>query len=161
MATTFLEMHSPDEHQARHLDDPELRVEEMAVKQWGVNRFLYDYVGRDWGWTNKLGWSAEAWKAYAEADNLRTWLALKGGSIVGYFELSQDEDNVEIVYFGLTPEFIGKGYGAHLLSACIEIAWSLAPRRVWLHTCDLDHHAALPNYVARGFKIYQVLPENI
>lgn len=161
MATTFLEMNSADELRGKTLEDPDFRIAEMTVKQWGVNRFLYDYVGKDWGWTNKTGWTEAQWREYAEAGGVRTWLGLKGASIVGYFELHEEGGDLEIVYFGITPEFIGKGYGGHLLSECVRVAWSLKPRRLWLHTCELDHHAALPNYVARGFKIYQVLPENI
>ena len=32
----------------------------------------------------------------------------------------------------------------------------MQPRRVWVHTCDLDHPNALVNYQARGFSVYKV-----
>jgi len=39
-------------------------------------------------------------------------------------------------------------------------AWSrrggVAPKRVWVHTCNLDHPQALANYQARGMVIYKV-----
>ena len=76
-----------------------------------------------------------------------------GGAPAGYFELKRcDDGSVEIAYFGLLPDFVGKGLGKYLLVRAIEEAWALAPSRVWLHTCTLDHPAALPNYLARGFK---------
>ena len=28
-------------------------------------------------------------------------------------------------------------------------------KRVWVHTCTLDHKNALKNYLARGMKIYK------
>jgi len=37
----------------------------------------------------------------------------------------------------------------------VRDAWSLRPRRVWLHTCTLDHPHALANYMARGFVPYR------
>ena len=72
----------------------------------------------------------------------------------GYFELCQHEDGaVEIAYFGLLPDFIGRGWGKYLLSQAALAAWGLQPLRIWLHTCTLDHPAALPNYLKRGFKV--------
>ena len=61
---------------------------------------------------------------------------------------------VELAYFGLLPSFIGRGVGGALLTEAIRRAWALGPQRVWLHTCTLDHPAALPNYQKRGFRIY-------
>jgi GNAT superfamily N-acetyltransferase len=58
---------------------------------------------------------------------------------------------VEIAYFGLLPDFIGRGWGKYLLTRAAGAAWSLNPTRIWLHTCTLDHPAALPNYIKRGF----------
>jgi GNAT superfamily N-acetyltransferase len=60
---------------------------------------------------------------------------------------------VEIAYFGLLPAFVGRGLGGYLLTVATERAWELAPPRVWLHTSTLDHPAALPNYLKRGFVI--------
>ncbi len=53
------------------------------------------------------------------------------------------------------PAEFGRGFGKHLLSSAVRDAWSLRPRRVWLHTCTLDHPNALPNYLARGFTPYR------
>jgi GNAT superfamily N-acetyltransferase len=72
----------------------------------------------------------------------------------GYFELRRQPDGaVEIAYFGLLPEFIGRGLGKFLLSEATRRAWELGATRVWLHTNTLDHAAALPNYLARGFSV--------
>ena len=86
----------------------------------------------------------------------------------GYFELEKQRDTrntqeagvststdaVELVYFGVLPPFIGRGVGGALLTEAIRRAWALGPQRVWVHTCTLDHPAALPNYQKRGFRIY-------
>ena len=68
-------------------------------------------------------------------------------------EKAVNEKTVQIAYFGLLPEFIGKGKGSRLLMDAIEKAWETAEDGIWLHTCDLDHPAALPNYLSRGFSI--------
>jgi GNAT superfamily N-acetyltransferase len=75
------------------------------------------------------------------------------GGPAGYFELREHDDaSVEIAYFGLLPDFIGRGWGKYLLTRAVQIAWDLGATRVWLHTCTLDHPAALPNYLKRGFR---------
>jgi GNAT superfamily N-acetyltransferase len=115
-------------------------------------------VGEKWSWTDKLKLSDEEWRRYVESENLRTWVAYSRGEIAGYYELQrQEKGNVEIAYFGLTPKFIGKGYGGYLLTHAILSAWSWGEtRRVWVHTCTSDHVAALQNYKARGLKIYGI-----
>ena len=71
----------------------------------------------------------------------------------GYFELEeQDVATVELVYFGLLPRFIDQGFGSAFLTVAIEQAWQLDAKRVWVHTCTLDHPSALANYLARGFR---------
>ena len=121
------------------------------------NRFLYSLVGEAWQWNDKLTESDQSWKAYSERDNLRTWVAYSEGAIAGYFELEiSDNQEVEIKYFGLAPAFIGKRFGGYLLTYAIQQAWDACnAKRVWVHTCSLDHPAALANYQARGFALYK------
>lgn len=134
-----------------------LQVIECQIKQFQFNRFLYQLVGQDWQWVDKLSWSDEAWQAYAEDDNLRTWVAYVSGSPAGYFELQQNGGDVEIAYFGLAPQFIGQGLGGYLLTEAIRCAWDWpGTKRVWVHTCTLDHPSALSNYKARGMRVYRV-----
>jgi GNAT superfamily N-acetyltransferase len=132
-------------------------TEEARVKQFQVNRFLYQFVGENWQWNDKSGWSTEDWQAYAECDNLRTWMARVDGSVAGYFELKKHENAVtELAYFGLTPSFVGKGYGGYMLTQAVNQAWSWgATERVIVDTCSLDHPSALANYKARGFSVYR------
>jgi GNAT superfamily N-acetyltransferase len=78
------------------------------------------------------------------------------GQSAGYFELQRhDDSSVEIAYFGLIPEFMGRGLGGWMLGRAVEEAWAFGGKRVWLHTCTLDSERALPNYLARGFLPYR------
>lgn len=134
-----------------------LQVIEAEIKDFRLNRFLYQYVGELWDWTDKLSHTNKQWRTYSECSTLHTYVAYYKGAIAGYFELQSIESTeVEIKYFGLAGKFIGKGFGGYLLTCAIKAAWSLPDtKRVWLHTCSLDHPSALKNYQARGFKIYK------
>ncbi len=73
---------------------------------------------------------------------------------------AQAGGSVEIVYFGLLPEFIGQGLGGALLSAAVGRAWEVRDtKRVWVHTCSQDHENALSNYLARGFELFRTEEE--
>jgi GNAT superfamily N-acetyltransferase len=157
VVVTYLEMHSPAEFRPKWSADPQLVIREAKVRQWPLNRFLYFYVGGDWSWNDKRVWSDEQWRQYVEPASLRTFVAYYGGAVAGYYELERDNDgHVQIKYFGLTPPFVGRGLGAALLSDAITHAWKWDARRVWVHTCTLDHPAAVHNYQARGMKVYDV-----
>lgn len=122
-----------------------------------LNRFLYVTVGNDWWWYGRRPWDLARWRAYVEREALETWIAYVSGTPAGYFELErQDAGNVEIVYFGLLPAFVGRRLGGPMLTACVNRAWDMGAARVWVHTCDLDHPHALANYRARGFSVFKV-----
>ena len=155
--TTYLEMLSPGQLRPKRCDDQRFSVRECTVKQWQFNRFLYFTVGENWQWNDKRGWSDAQWRDYAEAEDLRTFVASYDGSPAGFFELHDSDGAIEIAYFGLLPAFHGRGFGGALLTRAIEEAWKSAPTRVWVHTCTEDHPAALPNYQARGMTIFKVV----
>lgn len=155
ITTTYLQMMSAQELKPRPTSDPQFEIRETAVRQWQLNRFLYCFVGEPWAWVDKRQWSDEQWQSYVASEDLRTFIALFGGSIAGYYELHRDDSgSVEIAYFGLTPEFLGLGLGGALLTDAISRAWAWDASRVWVHTCTRDHPAALGNYLSRGMKIY-------
>jgi GNAT superfamily N-acetyltransferase len=135
-------------------DDGSLDIRECEEKLWRYNRFLYELVGRHWAWEDKLKWTDQQWKTYAEAAELSTHVAYVRGTPAGYFELQEQADRVyELAYFGLVQRFIGRGLGGILLSRALATAWDLGASRIWLHTCSLDHPHALNNYLARGMKL--------
>lgn len=127
---------------------------EAEIKEYRFNRYLYSLVGEIWNWTDKLILTDKQWKEYAESSNLRTWLVYSKGSIAGYYELNTNSEcNVEIAYFGLAPKFIGQGFGGYLISHAIKSAWEKSSaKRVWVHTCLLDHPNALNKLPIMRFK---------
>jgi GNAT superfamily N-acetyltransferase len=152
---TYLEMTRPDQLRGAAADG-RLRVERIERCPPSFYRFLYREVGRHHHWRDRAAWSDEAITAYLATPGVSVWVGYTGGAPVGYFELhARDDGATEIVYFGLLPEYIGQGLGKQLLTAAVEQAWAGGAHRVWLHTCTLDHPAALPNYLARGFVPYR------
>ena len=152
----YLEMNSSEQLNDKK-DALGLQVIEAELNEFRFNKFLYQLIGEQWQWHDKLSLSDDEWQQYVSSPNLRTWVAYYQGTIAGYFELRSDEKgNTEIVYFGLAPHFIGKGFGGYMLSQAIKNAWAIPnTKRVWVHTCSLDHQSALLNYQARGFKLYK------
>ncbi|MFN7244883.1 MAG: GNAT family N-acetyltransferase, partial [Dietzia cercidiphylli] len=131
------------------------------------NSRMYRAVGGDWKWVDRLEWSEGRWASYCADPCVTTFRALRGGEVAGFAELRMspaldtagpghdvpnDEVDVELVYFGLLPRFAGLGLGGWFLSETARIAWQVPGcRRVWLHTCEDDSPAAIPNYLSRGF----------
>jgi GNAT superfamily N-acetyltransferase len=158
LITTYLEMRSANRLQPRHAD-PRFQVREETHRDWRFNRDLYLCVGAQWEWVDKRPWTNDQWKQYASAPELRTFAGYFDGALAGYYELRRDdEEGIEIAYFGLLPEWIGRGLGGALLTSAIESAWGMEPKpsRVWVHTCNRDHPQALANYQARGMVIYKI-----
>ena len=156
VTTYYLEMLSPAE--LRKTPAPQgMTVSESRIPQFQVNRFLYQFVGEAWHWTDRSAWSEETWRALVESESHRTWIAMYQGAIAGYYELErQPGTGVEILYFGLASAFIGQAFGGYLLTHAVESAWSWGDvGRVWVHTCSLDHPGALANYEARGFRCFK------
>ena len=70
--------------------------------------------------------------------------------------LHLDLQEVEIAYLGLLEDYHNKKLGGHLLFNAIKKSFEKKNiKRVWVHTCTLDHKNALKNYLARGMKIYK------
>ena len=152
---TYLQMTHPDELIPTKHPDKKLELQRAGVPSAALNQWLYRTVGAPYQWTDRLGWSDEAWAAYVRQETLETWLGVVSGTPVGFFELSKQGTDTEIAIFGLLPEFVGKGLGGTFLTLAIRCAWQSGAERVWLHTCSLDHPLALKNYVARGFKPFK------
>jgi len=148
----YLEMTDRAQLQPARAADPAARVERVEDCPASFYRYLYAEVGRRYHWVDRLQWSDDQIRAHLAQPALSLWALYVAGAPAGYFELLQGGDGgTEVAYFGLLPEFHGRGLGKHLLTVAVEQAWSAGARRVWLHTCTLDDPVALPNYRRRGF----------
>ena len=126
-----------------------------------LNKFFYKQVGKKHRWIDRLSWTDEKWINFISNKNLETYVISESKDLVGFFELlySPELEETEISYFGLLEEYIGKGIGGYALGEAIKKSFKKNIKRVWLHTCTLDHPNALKNYIARGMKVFR--KENI
>lgn len=155
VTTYYLEITEPEAFRPVEVGDRPFTVRQAEIPYPALNRFFYHQVGRAFHWADRLVWDEEDWRAWLDRPTVQTWIGYLRGTPAGYFELEKQEGgNVEIAYFGLLPPFLGQGLGGLLLSAAVQAAWDWGASRVWVHTCSLDHPAALPNYLKRGFRIY-------
>ena len=126
-----------------------------------LNKFFYKQVGKKHRWIDRLSWTDEKWINFISNKNLETYVISEFEDLIGFFELlyNPDLNETEISYFGLLEKYIGKGIGGYALSEAIKKAFEKNIKRVWLHTCTLDHPNALKNYIARGMQVFR--KENI
>ena len=152
--TLYLQMHGPPE---ARVPPPREGIEVARVErpEIGFYRALYDVVGRDWNWINRKLMSDDELRAIIHDDRVEFHVLYVQGTPAGFCEMDRRADGeVELVYFGLAPDFIGRGLGKYFLNRMLHQAWSYAPKRVWLHTCELDHEAALSTYQKAGLAVY-------
>ena len=156
---TYLEIADPNTFHPAWSGVPGVRVDRVERCPSSFFRYLYEEVGRAYGWVDRLVWTDEDIARHLADPAVSLWAMTVANAPAGYFELRQDDGgSVEIAYFGLLPEFIGRGLGGHLLSVAVERAFESGARRVWLHTCTRDNPAALPNYLKRGFLPFRTEP---
>ncbi len=122
-----------------------------------LNKFFYKQIGKDHRWTDRLNWSDQHWINYINNSDIKTFVLKENGELAGYYEQINNRENnsIEIAYFGILKEFRNKKYGGYLLSYAIKSALSNGAKKVWVHTCSLDHKNALQNYLSRGMEIFK------
>jgi len=122
-----------------------------------LNKFFYKNIGKKHHWVDRLVWTEKQWIDYVSNKNVKTYVLKSVNDFAGYFELNlhPEKDEVEIAYLGLLEEYQNKKLGSFLLSKAIKNSFLNKPKRVWVHTCSLDHKNALNNYIARGMKIFR------
>jgi len=138
-----------------HIDWPHgVQLVEAEVASPELSQFMFRTVGGPWRWFSRLSWNYQQWLDYLTQQQVRTWLLWVKGTPAGYIELLKHADqSVEIKFFGLVPQFIGRGLGLKLAQAAVMQAAQWQAAKIWLHTCSADHRSALKNYQHAGFSI--------
>ena len=152
---TYLEMHEPPRGAGRAAPRGADVVQAHAPTV-AFYRFLYDTVGAPWGWTDRRLLSDADLGAIIQHPDVAVHVLYLDGTPAGFAELdARARPDVQLAYFGLMPEFIGRGLGLFFLDWTIRKAWQARPGRLWVHTCTLDHPNALPLYRRIGFTPYR------
>ncbi len=129
-----------------------IRAEDCTVSFY---RYLYETVGTPWLWYERRLLADEALAALIKKPTTEIFVLYAGGVPAGYFELdAAAAKETELCYFGLVPQFIGRGLGPFMLQAAIDRAWERPIGRLWVHTRTFDHPKALGYYQRAGFVVY-------
>ena len=154
---SYLEINSINELMVKNKPFNNLYLEKVNPPDFQLNKFFYKEIGKKHSWTDRLVWSDKTWIDYLENSGVNTYILKQNNELIGFFEQIFDKDKLdcEIAYFGILEEYIGKKLGGYLLSEAIKISFNIGSKRIWVHTCSLDHKNALQNYLSRGMKVFK------
>ena len=146
----------------KDLNESNINVDRYSIKllepvDFHLNKFFYKNVGKKHHWIDRLVWTEKQWFDYVSDHKVKTYIFKENSIFVGYFELifHREKNEVEIAYLGLLEDYINQKLGSYLLTSAIKNSFIENPKRVWVHTCSLDHKNALNNYISRGMKIFK------
>jgi GNAT superfamily N-acetyltransferase len=155
MTVTFLEMRSrpaaPPPPQPRG-KVAILRAEHSPVHFY---RYLYNTIGEAYLWVDRRKLGDEELAAIIGDPSVELYVLHVDGCPAGMAELEfRDAAAGQVAYFGLMPEYLGRGLGYFFLYHAVSIAWSKPISSLLINTCTLDHPRALPLYQRIGFVPY-------
>ena len=151
----YLEINSLSDLKESKIVEEGYLIKLVEPVDFQLNKFFYKNVGKNHHWVDRLVWTEKQWTEYVSNKKVKTYILKKQDDLAGYFELILHQNEIEIAYLGLLEEYQNKKLGSFLLSSAIKNSFSYQTKRVWVHTCSLDHKNALNNYIARGMKIFK------
>lgn len=150
---TFLEMRSPPRADVPESHLALQRIERPTSDEY---RALFRRVGARWLWFSRLIMADAKLQAIIGDPQVELYAVSAGGSeLLGMVELDfRTAGECELAFIGLVPELAGRGHGRWLLGEALRLAWRRRIGRVHVHTCSLDHPAAIRAYERAGFTAY-------
>lgn len=155
----YLEMTALPERPPAGPSRPGIEVHRAVRPTASFFRYLYDTIGAEWTWTARRLMSDQALLDIIHHPRIDVNVLWIDGVPAGLAEIDhRAPPDIELSYFGLLPDFVGKGLGGYFLNWAVDHAFMSRPGRFWVHTCDLDHPNALQVYMKAGFDIYDRKP---
>ena len=151
----YLELKSVEELKESKITNDRYSINLVEPSDFQLNKFFYKNVGKNHHWVDRLVWTEKQWINYVSDQKVKTSILKDNDKLAGYFELIFHQHEIEIAYLGLLVEYQNQKLGSYLLSSALKKSFLEEPKRVWVHTCSLDHKNALSNYIGRGMKIFK------
>ena len=152
---TYLEMHDPPSPARASGHATAGRLDAIA-DDLARYRALYRRIGEPWLWFSRLAMPEAELRAILVNPEVDAFALTRGGRDIGLLELDfRTKGECELSFLGLVPEAIGSRAGRFLIESAIARAFARPVRRLWVHTCSLDHPAALGFYLRAGFMPYR------
>ena len=130
-----------------------LALKRVEVPQPEHYKELFRQVGSPWLWFSRLIMDDAHLASIIQHPKVEFYTILdESGREAGMLELDfREPHECELAFVGLIPNLSGLGHGRWLISEALQRAWHEDVRRVHVHTCSLDHPAALSAYRRAGF----------
>ena len=155
VTTWYLEMTRPPEHVAPRTMPPGLHMEHCLSPTLSFYFYLYNTIGERWAWGERRLQTPDEVRAIITDPSVFLFVPYMHGVPAGMVEVhTKNHPEVELKYFGLMPEFIGRGIGLVALQWTVDWVFRMGAERFWLHTCTQDSPQALVVYQKAGFTVY-------
>jgi len=136
-------------------DLPDLSLRRVMEPATDWYRALFARVGREWLWQSRLAMEEDALRAILEDPSVEVFALMRGEREEGLLELDFRElPDAKLAYFGVTRPLQGTGAARWMMNEALARAFARPLKRLWIHTCTLDHPAALAFYRRTGFRPY-------
>ena len=154
----FLEIQKDNKKKTKLNIPKNIEIYTDKSKDINLNKFFYRQIGIDHFWRDRLIWSDNEWTKYVNNKNLETGIIKIDKGLAGFYELEfhHFQNEIELIQMGILKEFQGRKLGSLLLNHVIHSVFNNSiAKRLWVHTCSLDHKYALKNYISKGLKIFK------
>lgn len=157
LATIVTALEMRERPRPRPMPPSPFRLVHWSTPESDKYRALFRRVGAPWLWFSRLVMEETRLRAILDDPAVMVHAVVdRAGVELGMLELDfRTKATCELSYVGLVPEITGKGHGNWLMAQALAFAWRKDVERVWVHTCTLDHPAALGFYRRHGFMPYQ------
>ncbi len=160
LTTWYLELFNVPEREPRNINIDGFHIEKIEKPPIHFYRYLYDTIGSPWTWWERKLQSDEQVLEDIHHPKVELYVPYIHYLPIGMVELDFREfPEVQLAYFGIFPEYYGRGIGIYLLDWSSRLVFERGAKRYWLHTCSLDSPNALPVYQKAGFTIYKTIEE--
>ena len=153
----FLELKKDKKNNQSIIFPKNIKIFLDTEKDININKFFYRQVGKDHFWRDRLLWTDKEWNKYINNKNLETGIMKLDDELIGFYEqeFHEAKNEIELIQMGVLKEYQGKKLGSFLLKHIIYEAFNKNIKKIWVHTCSLDHKHALNNYLSKGFKVFK------
>ncbi len=159
---TYLEMTAPPRALPPRPVGPRLALMKADAIPLHFYRYLYATIGGDWLWVERLDLDDDVLAEKVRREGIEISVLYANGAPAGYFELDlAGGKTVDLVYFGLMPDWTGRKIGPWFLGCAIMEAFSAGAERLTINTCTLDHPGALRLYQRIGFQAVRRQTKNL
>ena len=159
LQVTYLELTQTPAAIPEHLGNERVGLETLGLEAYLE---IYRRVGEPLRWDQRLNMPRAELAVLLREERTRIYvLRDAAGSAHGLCEFDRSQwPEIELKNFGLVPRAQGRRLGTWLLRTALHGEWRTRPTRIWLHTDEWDHPAAVRIYERAGFRIYMTRAEH-